>query len=123
MGNLGWYQVMVVAAKRVGGPLQLGALILGGGAALGAAGLKAVQTVKEGFSNVVSDKEKEAQEAPIFTVNMDGTDTKGLVFKAGEKFKVLENDGDAVLIERIGDKNNPYFVSAKFLKIISDFQI
>ena len=61
MGNLGWYQVMVVAAKRVGGPLQLGALLVGGGAALGAAGLKAVQTVKEGFSNAIADKEKEAQ--------------------------------------------------------------
>ena len=40
----------------------------------------------------------------------------------GDKFKVLESDGDAVLIEKIGDLTNPYFVSAELLKDISDYK-
>ena len=39
MGNLGLYQVMVVLAKRVGGPLALAGWVLGTGAAVGAASM------------------------------------------------------------------------------------
>ena len=33
-----------------------------------------------------------------------------------------KSDKDAILIEKIGDNNNPYFVSAELLKNISDFE-
>ena len=33
MSNLGWYQTMTAVAKKCVGPLQLGALIFGAGAA------------------------------------------------------------------------------------------
>lgn len=39
MGNLGLYQVMVVLAKRVGGPLALAGWVIGTSAAVGAAGM------------------------------------------------------------------------------------
>ena len=44
---------------------------------------------------------------------------EGLAFSVGDQYRILELDGDAALIEKIGDKNNPYFVSAKFLNSIS----
>jgi hypothetical protein len=33
----------------------------------------------------------------------------------------LECDGDAILIEVVGDPDNPYFVSSKFLRSVSNF--
>ena len=32
MSNLGWYQIMTTMAKKVGGPLKLAGLLVGGGA-------------------------------------------------------------------------------------------
>jgi hypothetical protein len=48
-------------------------------------------------------------------------DSDGLVFKVGDKYRILDRDGDSILIEKFGDDNNPYFVSAEFLKKISEF--
>lgn len=47
---------------------------------------------------------------------------EGLQFHVGETFKVLERDGNAVLIEKLGDDNNPYFVVAELLNEISDYK-
>ena len=44
------------------------------------------------------------------------------LFSVDDTFKVLEIDGDAALIEKIGDENNPYFVSGCFLESISDYK-
>lgn len=33
----------------------------------------------------------------------------------------MECDGDAILIEVLDDPNNPYFVSSRLLRLISDF--
>ena len=35
MSNLGWYQIMTTMAKKVGGPLKLAGLLVGGGAVAG----------------------------------------------------------------------------------------
>lgn len=44
-----------------------------------------------------------------------------LLLSVDDTFKVLEIDGDAALIEKISDENNPYYVSARFLRRISDY--
>lgn len=121
MSNLGLYQVMTTLAKKVGGPLNLAGLLVVGGAALGSGtvvgGQKVAKKVKQ-----YRDKKKRTEESAIaYEVHADGKSNEGLVFKVGERFRVLENDGDAVLIEKIGDKQNPYFVSGKFLASISDY--
>lgn len=66
---------------------------------------------------------KVANKAKIqeYTIQNDGTDSQGLTFKTGDKIRVLETADDAVLIEKVGDKNNPYFVSADFLKTITTY--
>ena len=41
--------------------------------------------------------------------------------RVGDEYRVLECDGDAILIEVLGDPGSPYFVSSKFLRSVSDF--
>ena len=57
-----------------------------------------------------------------YVVNVAGKSNEGVQFEVGDQFHVLEITGDIVLIEKIGDLNNPYFVSADLLRSISDFE-
>lgn len=122
MSNLGWYQIMTTMAKKVGGPIQLFAIIAGGGILLGSGALAGGNAVK----NKVKSESKKKRQAEIyaktFTVRKEDRSNEGLLFLEGDTFKVLEFDGDACLIEKMGDGNNPYFVSRKFLTSISDYE-
>lgn len=126
MSNLGGYQVLTTIAKKVGGPGKLVALIAGGGAIAGGIAVKGGEfAVKKGKQAIAKRKEKKNDSAirtdVIFTVERDAESNEGLKFKVGDRFRVLEYDGDAILIELIGNDNNPYFVSGELLKEISDF--
>lgn len=126
MSNLGGYQVLTTLAKKVGGPGKLVALIAGGGAIAGGIVVKGGEfAVKKGKQAIAKRKEKKKDSAirtdVIYTVEQDAESNKGLEFKVGDRFRVLEYDGDAILIELIGNDNNPYFVSGELLKEISDY--
>ena len=118
MSNLGLYQKMTTWAKKMGGPLQfLGAVAVGGYIVLRTAetGGKAVaKAVKKRFVG-------KEENTTIYTVHSAGQSNEGLQFAVGDTFRVLEIAADAVLIEKIGDTNNPYFVSSDLLHSISDF--
>ena len=118
MSNLGLYQLMTTMAKSVGGPSRLFGIVAVGGYTV-------IRTLEAGGKAVVkklfSGKSKDKIKGKTFSVTSDGKDEQGLVFKAGDKYKVWESDKDSIMIEKIGDSNNPYFVSAKFLRSISDF--
>lgn len=58
----------------------------------------------------------------VYITKQDGESNEGLKFKDGDKFKVLESDGAAILIELIGNANNPYFVEVELLRVISDYE-
>lgn len=122
MSNLGWYQIMTTISKKVGGPLKLAGLLVGGGAIVGGGTVAGGVIIKNKVKKELEKKKKEAEATIVYTVKTERQSNEGLVFKAGEQFKVLELDGDAALIEKIGDSNNPYFVSAEFLGYISDYQ-
>ena len=122
MSNLGLYQTMVTLAKRVGGPAKFMALLVGGGAVAGGTVVKGVDLAKNAISAKREADARKIQSLRTYVVRSDGTSNEGLAFQAGDEFKVLERDGDAVLIERIGDEGNPYFVSAGFLGEISDYE-
>ena len=115
MSNLGLYQWFTTAAKKVGGPLILLALFTGGGF-LGGVGLTS------GAVCLYSKKAKQRNSKTIYHVLTDGVSNEGLEFKINDEFKVLNRDKQAVLIEKIGDDNNPYFVAYDFLKSISDYK-
>lgn len=117
MGNLGWYQLMTTVAKKVGGPKCLIALLLVSGAILD----RGAVAIKRKVAQELDRKSQDKAASVIYTVSQEGSSNEGLRFEVGETFKVLETDGDAGLIEKIGDANNPYFVSLKFLQSISNY--
>lgn len=119
--NLGWYQLMTTWSKKIGGPKQFMGLLLGAGTLAGIGLSELGHGVKKLVTQKAEEKNKLAEAAIVHTVSKEQCSNEGLLFKAGDQFKVLERDGDAALIEKIGDDSNPYFVSAKFLCSISDY--
>ena len=122
MSNLGWYQVITTWSKKVGGPLNLLGIVAGVGAIGGVAGTKGVEALVGSQKKKAAEKEKAAELLKTYTVSKEGVSNEGLQFHVGETFKVLERDGNAVLIEELGDDNNPYFVAAELLNEISDYK-
>ncbi len=127
MNNLGGYQVLTTIAKKVGGPKKLIALIVGGSAVVGTlvfeGGKIAFRKGKETVAHFKRKNQKSYQDLQvIYIIKQDGESNEGLKLKKGDSFRVLESDGDAVLIELIGNTNNPYFVSKKLLEHISDYK-
>lgn len=123
MGNLGWYQLLTTLAKKVGGPKQLIAIFIGGGALFGSITVAGGIAIKKKITYELIKKKQIADASIIYTVKCESSSKEGLRFKVGDKFKVLELDGNAGLVEIIGDNNSPYFVSLKFLCSISDYRL
>lgn len=118
MGNLGLYQWMTRTAKKVGGPGNF-LVLIGVAGAITERGVeifikKVVKKIKA--RNVSNFKEK------FYKVTFPGETNEGVEFLIGDQIRVLEVDGDSVLIEKNGDKNNPYFVSANLLRKISNYK-
>lgn len=121
MSNLGLYQTMTSIAKKVGGSIQLLTIVAGGGVLICGSAVAGGNAIKKKITAKMIKKKQAEKAAIVYTVNTEGKSNEGLLFKAGEKFRVLETNGKAGLIEKIGDDNNPYFVSLKFLETISDY--
>ena len=126
MSNLGAYQWITSTSKKVGGPINLLLLTGASGAIAGTVvykisefgvkkGIKALKAHQAHHGWYLKANEK------IYSVTSTATSNEGVEFTVGTKIKVLDTDGDSVLIEKIGDGNNPYFVSKEFLHTISDF--
>ena len=122
MSNLGMYQRITTASKKVGGPVNF-ILLIG---AAGAAAYKLCEIgVKKGGlaikSHIDSKNKIDTSTKNIYHVTSDGVSNEGVSLVVGNQYRVLERDGDSVLVEIIGDNNNPYFMSADFLRSVSDF--
>ena len=118
MSNLGLYQTMTTVAQKVGGPKKLLLLVAAGGYGvlrIGEAGIKKFIRV------IIQYKNNNMISSKLYVVHSAGESNEGLCFVVGDAFRVLESDGDAVLIEKIGEDNNPYFVSRELLLTISDY--
>lgn len=123
MSNLGDYQRMTILAKKVGGPKNLAVIIAGAGAVASVALYKGGEIVKEKVRKKKNkEKLKETSDSIVYSITVDGVSDDGLEFKIGDQFRVLETVKNAVLIEKIGDDNNPYFVSVEFLEMISIYK-
>ncbi len=81
-----------------------------------AGGKKIYKIIKEH-----SETENTIENPREYTVTKDGISNEGISFTKGEKFAVLEKDGESVLIDKINDENSPYFVSESFLTQISKY--
>lgn len=122
MSNLGFYQTITKVIKSVGGPkrfLGIGMAVAGGiGVVGGMIGYKICKASSPKSIELKSD----ILASELFTVTSNGVDEQGLKFCTGEKYRVLGADKDSILIEKMDDSDNPYYVSAGFLKKISDFE-
>jgi hypothetical protein len=121
MSNLGMYQTMTTLAKKVGGPLNLAAIIFVSGYTVirtGEAGVKCLAKNIKGHFNGANKIET----FPLFEVTEDIDCGNGLTLKQNSKYIVIEQADDAVIIEILGDKNNPYCVSADILEKVSAFR-
>lgn len=113
--GLGLYQTSVVWMKKVGGPERFIALVMAGGYLVG-------RTVEAGVKAVVkAAKKPKNTPLQIYTVHTPST-SNDLHFVNGDTFHILEVIKDGALIEKIGDPNNPYFVSVELLRTISDYK-
>ena len=124
MSNLGAYQMLTTVAKKVGGPRNLILLTAGAGATIGITVYKGGEfLVKKGAKVIKSriSSKKQAVDIKQYVVKTSGISNEGVKFEVGEKVNVLAKDDDAILIEKIGDENNPYYVSEEFLKKISNY--
>lgn len=133
MGNLGGYQVITTLIKRVGGPenaLKLaaaagGLLLVAGGAAH--AGIQRVTPAVKKKAEQLFEKWRSRTGAidelagSVYTVTAAAESDQGVSFNVGDTFRVLERDTDAVLIELIGNDDNPWIIPAGLLAEISDF--
>ena len=123
MSNLGAYQWFTSTGKKVGGAENLIALIATAGAAGGICvfeGGKAL--IKKAKGNSKSKKKSLKSASVVYSITIPGESNEGLKFNVNDQFRVLESDGDAILIEKFGDTNNPYFVDKKLLNKISDYK-
>ena len=119
MSNLGAYQWITTMSKKVGGPEKLLALIAAGSIAI----YKGSEiAVKKLIKAVKKTKARAEENGKAYKVTIYGESNEGLKFNIDDEFYVLETDGDVILIEKIGDSNNPYFVDKKLLQKISDYR-
>ena len=113
MSNLGGYQTMTTMAKSLGGPGVLGIAVAGGGYLV----LRVVEGgAKALYKWIKKVKAVDKSKLKEYRVQNRGVDDQGLELREGDVVCVLERDGEAVLIEKVGSDNNPFFVSADFLR-------
>ena len=119
MSNLGAYQWLTTVAKKVGGPKNFVLIIAGTGAVI----YKGSEIVVKKIIKKINKEELHGtSDSMVYSVTAEGVSNDGLKFKIGDKIRVLETDKDAILIEKIGEDNNPYFVSEEMLKNISNYK-
>lgn len=123
MSNLGGYQTITTVIKALGGPTKAVSIILGGTLAVGGIGGSMVPGAYKRVKAAVKNRAARNTTGQMFTVHTerDGDDRKEPKLRVGDQYCVLERDGDAVLIEVLGNADSPYFVSGKMLSAISDF--
>ena len=123
MSNLGWYQWFTATAKKVGGPLNLMAIIAVGGYAVirtGETGIKkGIKLVKKHSKNRPKGSLKKSS---IYRIKATANIAEGVDVKVGDKIRVCAIDNEVVMIEILGNINNPYFIDFHLLKSIIDYK-
>ncbi|TFD04822.1 hypothetical protein E3T25_04720 [Cryobacterium sandaracinum] len=118
------YQMITTIAAKIGGPRILALAVAGTGALLykgGEVGVKfTVRKAKEAKKKFDA-RAQEAAESHLFSVTADVQAGGGLTLRAGDEFRVLARDADAILIRVLGDATTPYYMSGELLASVSDF--
>lgn len=133
MSNLGGYQRIVTASKKVGGPGILVGLIffVGSIAALtvehSAIGKQAVRLKTNVFDwasrEAKTMRKKRRAGTKIYRLKESTKCADGVALGKNDEFRVLAEAGEAVLIEILGRANNPHIIARSNLtgKTIPEF--
>lgn len=117
MSNLGMYQLITTVSKKAGGPVNFLLMVATGGYITG-------RTVEWAVKNIFKALAEEEKDSRIHTLKSSyviaGNEGKYCELGPGDQYRILARDGDAVLIEKIGNQNNPYYVSKSFLENITE---
>ena len=117
MSNLGWYQWMTTTAKKAGGPVPF----MLGIAGLGYVAIRPLEAgAKKAYKSICKHIKTNSRkvESPIQTVLEYGASGNEVQFNVGDKIRILETVDGGVLVEKIGDSNNPYVISNELLQKI-----
>ncbi len=106
------YQIGTTLAKKVGGPINLALLLQLSGVGIYKLIEYSVKSLHKKQTTLIPEDE-------IITVKMSGITNDNLRFNIGDKYKILVRTAEGCLIEKLGDSDNPYFVSNEFLNSIS----
>ncbi len=117
-GNLGWYQTIVTLSKKVGGPKQLIALLVSGGAALGIAIENLIKQLVKLAKDHSGNQEQTSDASNDEYVAVESySDEHGLVLAPGDTIQVISAiDDEALLVTKVGDENSPYVLSQELLE-------
>lgn len=120
MSNLGLYQTVTHIMKKCGGPKRtiVGYTTLAVGAGWSLCELKNHITARKKQRH----EKQLASNKELYNVTKDFEGAKGLKLYKGSQIRILERDEDALMIEVLGDSNNPYWIGADDLYKISDFK-
>lgn len=117
MSNLGAYQKTVVWMKRCGGPhVAIPSFI-----ATSYGVLRSIEAIITSAIKHLKKEKPSTLSEKFITVTSSGKDSSNLSFSVGDSYKILFSDDEVALIEKVGDKGNPYVVSPDFLRSISDY--
>lgn len=126
MSNLGGYQTIVKVVKTLGGPRKATVIVGSTVALAGYGALRGVEAgVKVGVAASRASVERRIRPCPtrgqVFEVTSNGEERGQLVLSAGNEYRVIDCDQDAVVIEVLGARDNPHVVSQAFLESISNY--
>lgn len=115
MNNLGNYKALTIMSKKLGGPENLLLLVFVTGIL--------VSNLDRIIKVITNNRKKISTsiEPSIFYIHSEYVDNLGAHFETGDQYRVLEEDDNSILIEIIGDSDNPYFVDKDILLEISNY--
>lgn len=114
-GNLGLYLWLTRIAKKMGGPVAFVLVMIAGGVLVG---LGAEAAVKKLVREYKKRKTNFANE-PIYTVIREAVSEDGMDFMTGDQFRVLMQEGEYALVERLRGMEHR-ILSISFLKSITE---
>lgn len=126
--NLGAYQTMVELAKKTDGPVKLGIYVLAGGVLIGSvAGAAAGPALKKGASRTFAAVKQRfsptTDGARVYIVSTTADCGAGKLLAAGDRFQVVKEIDEGVLIVLVGADVPFGMIDPTLLSSVSDFAI